>query len=93
MLLAFRLIRQNHRLGIFYRSYIPESLMKAAVTEAISTPEKLNRIVDAEGRQRELHRAIVLVAQRQDVGPHRLSLTFAVWQFEDFESSTFDTYD
>lgn len=87
MLVAARLIDQDYRFCIFYRSYVAEGFTEASVAETVRTPKELNGIIDAERRQRELHGAVVLVAQRQNVGSHRLSLASEVPKFSRKEES------
>lgn len=62
-------IRDNGRL-IPSRGHISQGFAEAALTKLVGAAEKLNRIVDAERSQQKLHGSIMLVAQRQDVGPH-----------------------
>jgi hypothetical protein len=57
--------------------HISQPLAEAAVTKLGRTTEKFKGIVGAKGRDTSLHGAVVFIAERQDVGPHGLSLAFA----------------
>ena len=70
MLVATRLIIRDRRRLIPNGSDIAERFTEATVTKLVCAAKKLNRIVDAERSQQKLHSSIMLVAQRQDVGPH-----------------------
>lgn len=74
VVIAVRLIGRHQRWFPPFRCHITEALAKTAFTELLSTAEELDRVVGTEGRRGGLHRAKMLVAQRQDVSPHRPSL-------------------
>ena len=67
---AGRLVGCQHGRVSPLRRDVTDALAEAAVTKLVGAAEKLNRIVDAERSQQKLHGSIMLVAQRQDVGPH-----------------------
>jgi hypothetical protein len=50
------------------------------LTEFIGAAEEFYRIVDIEWSQQKLHGPIMLVAQREDVGPHGPSLALGAKQ-------------
>jgi hypothetical protein len=52
------------------RGHVAQGFAEAALAELVGAAKKLDRIVHAERSQQELHGSIMLVAQRQDVGPH-----------------------
>jgi hypothetical protein len=76
VLIAARLIRRKERSLAPLRGHISQPLAEAAMTKLGRTPEEFNGIIRAERRDASLHGAIVLIAKRQDVGPHGLSLAF-----------------
>jgi hypothetical protein len=76
MRIAPRLIAGKHRRRTPLRSHISQAFAKTAMTKLLRTTEEFNGIIRAKGRYASLHGAIVLVAKRQDVGSHGLSLAF-----------------
>ncbi len=71
---ATRLVGRNQRRRILDRSHISQRFAETAVAKFVGAAEIFDGVVKVVGRDRELHGAIVLVAQRQDVDPHRPSL-------------------
>lgn len=53
---------------------ISQALAEAAAAKLRCAPEEFNRIICTEGGGRRLHCAVMFIAQRENVGPHRLSL-------------------
>jgi hypothetical protein len=70
VLVATRLVIRDNGWLIPDWSHVTQRFAEATSTKLIRAAEKLNRIIDAEWSQQELHGSIVLIAQRQDVGPH-----------------------
>lgn len=70
MLVATWLVIRNNGWLIPSRRHVAQRFAEATLTKLVGAAEKLNRIVDAERSQQKLHGSIMLVAQRQDVGPH-----------------------
>jgi hypothetical protein len=64
VLLATRLVGQNLGWRIFYGSDVSQRFIEATVTKFIGATEVFHGIVEVVGRNRELHGAKVLVAQR-----------------------------
>jgi hypothetical protein len=54
--------------------HISQAFAETALTELFSAAKELNRVVRTIRRYTSLHGAIVLIAERQNVGPHGLSL-------------------
>ena len=71
MLVTARLIAVNHRWIVLDGSHVAQRFVEAAVTELLHATKKLDRIINAERSQQKFHGPVVLIAQRQDVGPHR----------------------
>jgi hypothetical protein len=59
---------------------VAQGFGEATLAELFGASEKLKRIVDVERGEQEFHRPIVLIAQRQGVGPHGGSLASAARQ-------------
>ena len=57
-------------------SGVAQGFGEATMAELFGASKKLKRIVDVERGEQEFHRPIVLIAQRQRVGPHGGSLAF-----------------
>jgi hypothetical protein len=76
MRIAARLIAGKYRRRAPLRRHISQPFAKTALTKLLRATEKLNGIIGAERRNASLHGAIVLVAERQNVGPHGVSLAF-----------------
>jgi len=74
VLFATRLITGNNGRLVSSWGHVPQGFAEATLTELICAPEKLDRIVDVEWSQLELHGSIMLVSQWQDVAPHGGSL-------------------
>jgi hypothetical protein len=70
MLIATGLVPGNDGRLVPDGGYIAERFAEATLAEFVGAAEEVDRIVDAERGKEELHRPIMLVAQRQDVGPH-----------------------
>jgi hypothetical protein len=71
---ATRLVSGNQRHGVSLRGHVTEGFAEATLTELIGAAEEFYRIVNVEWSQQKLHGPIMLVAQREDVGPHGASL-------------------
>jgi len=50
---------------------VADALAEAAMTELVGAAEELDGEIGAVGSQSRLHGAVMLVAKRKDVGPHR----------------------
>jgi hypothetical protein len=74
--IAPRLIVGKNRCLATLRRHVSETFAEAALAKLLGAAKELNRIVCAIGRNASLHGAVVLVAERQNVGPHGLSLAF-----------------
>jgi hypothetical protein len=80
MLFANWLAWRNNRRLVPLWSHVAQGFAEATLTEFIGAAKKFNRIVDAEWSQQELHRPIMLVAQREDVSPHAPRIASAAKQ-------------
>jgi hypothetical protein len=80
MLFATRLIAGDERRSISLRGHVAERFAEATLTELIGATKEFDRIVDVEWSQQKLHGPKMLVAQREDVGPHGASLALAAKQ-------------
>lgn len=49
---------------------VTDALSEAAVAESVRAAEEVDRVVGAVGSESQLHGAVVLVAEGQDVRPH-----------------------
>ncbi len=70
VLVAARLIARHHRRIVPLGSRIPQRFAETSSAEFLGTAEKFHRIIHAKRGQQEFHGSIMLVAQRQDIGPH-----------------------
>jgi hypothetical protein len=70
VLFATGLVTGNNRRLVPDGGYIAQGFAEATLAEFVGAAEEVDRIVDAERGKEELHCPIMLVAQRQDVGPH-----------------------
>ncbi len=55
------------------RGHVSEALAETAATKFLGAAEEFNRIIEAEGSNRELHGPVMLVAQREQVRSHAIS--------------------
>lgn len=62
--------RESRRLAAL-RGDITNALAKTAMAEFVGTAEIVDRVVSGVGSETRLHGAVVLVAEGQDVHPHR----------------------
>jgi hypothetical protein len=90
VLFAAWLVAGDHGRLVPSWSRVAQGFAEATLAELIGAAEKLHRIVDVEWGKQELHRPIMLVAQRQDVGPHGPSLASAAKQNPRTEPRVFD---
>jgi hypothetical protein len=68
---AFRLVRIQDGRGSALRGDVTGTLSETAMAKFVGATEKLNKVVGAVGSEHGLHGAVMLVAQRKKIGPHR----------------------
>ncbi len=76
VLIAARLIGGKKRRLTTLRCHISQAFAEAAVAKLGGAAEEFDGIIGAKRRDTCLHGAVVLIAERQNVGPHGLSLAF-----------------
>lgn len=70
MFFAAGLVWRDLRRFIFQRRHIAQNFAVTAMTKSIRTAAELNGIIGIDRREGMLHRAVMLVAERENVGPH-----------------------
>ena len=70
VLVATGLAWRDDRWLIFQRGNVSQKFAVTALAEAVRTTAKLNGIIRIDGRKSMLHGAVMLVAERENVGAH-----------------------
>jgi hypothetical protein len=86
MFFAAGLVCRDERGFIFQGRHVAQNFAVTPVTKSIRTAAELNGIIRIDRREGMLHRAVMLVAERENVGPHAGS-EFSIWASREFNRS------